>query len=186
MDSALPTSAASIAISAASYYLATQPPSSPPPSPPPSPSPPSTPPPTLPPPSPPPSKKQSRQSSPLPQLRHVATCVGGLGTLYYMDRHGLHSQWQHRATTLVAGSTFTGFRGRTRVGLSVASSVCSWSRHGPAAEWGGAKPRAPSHVSNLQTRFLLGQHGTTVARWRRGRGGPARDGGRCVILKMIE
>ena len=50
------------------------------------------------------------------QLRHVATCVGGLGTLYYMDTvNGCTDN-----DSMKFGSTINGCRGRTRVGLSVA------------------------------------------------------------------
>ena len=41
---------------------------------------------------------KSWPSSPLSQLRHVATCVGGLGTLYYLSVH------QSLATNPVTGA----------------------------------------------------------------------------------
>ena len=58
-------------------------------------------------------RTRNRQST-LPSHHQEATCVGGLGMLYYMDSHWLHSQWQHRATTLVAGSTVTGCMGEDK------------------------------------------------------------------------
>ena len=130
---------------------------------------------------------QSWPSSPLSQLRHVATCVGGLGTLYYLSVH------QSLATNPVTGargdrseedrpvmasqraigpaaSNYHGGGGEDGSRPERSFGDCSRSSQIGQPRGGSAEPQAPPLAPTSSTVFF-GHQGQAVAQQQAARGG---------------